>query len=101
MAKKIALAVLTLALVVSWGVLPALAYNCPVQIKQAEELLKKAEMQAKSPETKALLDEAKKLLSEAKGQHGEAKGKKDHADAVRKAKTAQALAEEIAALSTP
>ena len=98
--KKVALAVLAFALIVSWGVLPAMAYNCPVQIKQAEELLKKAEMQAKSPETKALLDEAKKLLSEAKSQHGESKGKKDHADAVRKAKTAQALADEINALAT-
>jgi len=100
MLKKAALVVLTLALVVSWGVLPAMAYNCPVQIKQAEELIKKAEGMAKTPETQALLSEAKKLLGEAKGQHEGAKGKKDHADAVRKAKTAQALAEEIAVLST-
>ena len=101
MVKKVALAVLAVLLLASWGVLPATAYNCPVQIKQAEDLVKKAEAQAKTPEQKALLDEAKKLVSEAKSQHGEAKGKKDHADAVHKAKTAQALAEEIAALSTP
>ena len=101
MAKKSIVLTLALALIVAWGVVPVLAYNCPVQIKQAEELLKKAEMSAKSPETKALLDEAKKLLSEAKGQHEQAKGKKDHADAVRKAKTAQALAEEIEFLTRP
>ena len=99
MVKKVALAVLAFALMVSWGVLPAMAYNCPVQIKQAEELLKKAEGQAKTPETKALLTEAKKLLGEAKKSHGEAKAKMDHADAVRKAKTPQALAEEIAAIA--
>jgi hypothetical protein len=97
--KKITLAVLAFALVLSWGVLPAMAYNCPVQIKQAEEMIKKAEMVAKSPETKALLAEAKKLLSEAKAGHEGAKAKFDHAEAVRKAKTAQALADEVSVLS--
>ena len=96
MAKRIALAVLTVALVVSWGALPAMAYDCPVQITQAEKLLKKADLRAESPATMALVEEAKRLLVEA--QHGEAKGK---ADGIRQGKTAQALAEEIGALSTP
>ena len=93
--KKSIVFTLALALIVAWGVVPAMAYNCPVQIKQAEEMIKKAEMAAKSPETKKLLAEAKKVLAEAKGAHEQAKGRIDHGDAVRKAKTAQALAEEI------
>ena len=99
--KKSIVFTLALALIVAWGVVPAMAYNCPVQIKQAEEVIKKAEAVAKSPETQKLLAEAKKLLSEAKGAHEQAKGRIDHGDAVRKAKTAQALAEEIEFLTRP
>ncbi len=87
MAKKIPLTALTFALVVSWGVLPAMA--CDVgQIKQAEDLIKTAEM--KSPETGAFLREAKRLLSEAREEM-------TRGEAVRRGKPARELAEEIAA----
>jgi hypothetical protein len=80
---------------------PAPAFNCPVVIKQAEDLIKKAEAGTPSPETKPLIDEAKKQLAEARRHHENAKSKKDHGDAVRKAKVAAAFAEEAVILSAP
>jgi hypothetical protein len=80
-------------------VTPALAFNCPVMIKQAEDTIKKAEAGKTTPETKALIDEAKKYLAEAKAHHENAKVKKDHGDAVRKAKVATAFAEEAITLA--
>ena len=79
----------------------AWAYNCPVVIKQAEDLIKKAEAGKVTPETRQLIDEAKKLLAEAKRHHEAAKTKRDHGDAVRKAKTAAAFAEEAIVLQSP
>ena len=93
MAKKIALAALTLALVVSWGVLPAMACDNTVQIKQAEELLKKAQIQEKSAETKALIGEAGKVLSGGPPHEGA------KAVSAPKAKSAHELAEEIERLT--
>ena len=93
--------VLAVVLIVSWTALPALAYNCPVQIRQAEELIKRAEGTKPTGEALALLEEAKKFLAAAKAHHEQAKTKKDHADAVRKAKFAQALAEEVLFLQSP
>jgi hypothetical protein len=80
---------------------PAWAFNCPVVIKQAEDLIKKAEAGKPSPETKALLDEARKQVAEAKAHHETAKTKRDHGDAVRKAKVAAAYAEEAIVLQNP
>ena len=80
---------------------PAMAFNCPVVIKQAEDNIKKAEATKTNADTKPLIDEAKKLVGEAKGHHENAKTKKDHGDAVRKAKTASAYAEEAITLATP
>ena len=92
--------VLAVALIaVSTG--SASAFNCPVVIKQAEDLIKKAEAGKPSAETRPLIDEAKKLLNEARAHHEGAKTKKDHGDAVRKAKTAAAYAEEAIVLATP
>jgi hypothetical protein len=78
---------------------PALAFNCPVVIKQAEDTIKKAEAGKVGPETRPLIEEAKKYLAEAKGHHESAKVKKDHGDAVRKAKIALAYAEEAITLA--
>ena len=78
----------------------AWAFNCPVVIKQAEDMLKKAEGKPNA-DTKPLIDEAKKYLVEAKAHHENAKTKRDHGDAVRKAKFALALAEEAVTLQTP
>ena len=80
---------------------PALAFNCPVVIKQAEDLIRKAEGTKTNADSKPLIDEAKKLVGEAKTHHESAKTKKDHAEAIRKAKTASAYAEEAITLATP
>ena len=90
--RSVALAILLLVPAAAW------AFNCPVVIKQAEDMIKRAESGKVTPETKALIDEAKKQLADAKGHHETAKVKKDHGDAVRKAKVAYAFAEEAAAL---
>src|SRR5438876_701509 len=78
----------------------AWAFNCPVVIKQAEDMLKKAEAKPNA-DTKPLIDESKKYLAEARAHHENAKTKRDHGDAVRKAKFALALAEEAVTLQTP
>jgi hypothetical protein len=92
--------VLTLALLVATA--PAVwAFTCPVVIKQAEDLIKKADSGKVTPDTKPLIEEAKKLLAEARGHHDNAKTKRDHGDAVRKAKTAAAFAEEAIVLQNP
>jgi hypothetical protein len=80
---------------------PAWAFNCPVVIKQAEDLIKKAEAAKQNAETRPLIDEAKKSLAEARAHHESAKTKKDHGDAVRKAKVAAAYAEEAIVLASP
>jgi len=97
--RTVAVLVLSAALVLAGPA--ARAYNCPVVIKQAEDLIKKAEAGKVTPETRPLIDEAKKLLAEAKAHHENAKTKRDHGDAVRKAKTATAFAEEAIDLATP
>ncbi len=76
------------------------AFNCPVVIKQAEDMLKKAEAKPNA-DTKPLIDDARKYLAEARAHHENAKTKRDHGDAVRKAKFALALAEEAVTLQTP
>ncbi len=96
MSKLASVVLLTLAVVV-----PSWAFNCPVVIKQAEDLVRKAEAGKRSPDTRPLLDEAKKQLAEAKAHHENAKTKRDHGDAVRKAKIAAAFAEEAIVLQTP
>jgi hypothetical protein len=92
--------ILTLALVVAIPI-AAWAFNCPVVIKQAEDLLKKAEAGKVSADTKPLVEEAKKQLAEARAHHDNAKTKRDHGDAVRKAKVAAAFAEEAILLQQP
>jgi hypothetical protein len=79
----------------------AWAFNCPVVIKQAEDLVKKAEAGKVTADTKPLIEEAKKQLAEARAHHDNAKTKRDHGDAVRKAKVAAAFAEEAIILHNP
>jgi hypothetical protein len=79
----------------------ALAFTCPVVMKQAEDLIRKAEGGKVTNDTKPLIEEAKKQLAEARAHHDNAKGKRDHADAVRKAKIAAAFAEEAVVLQQP
>jgi hypothetical protein len=97
--RTVAVLVLSAALALAGPA--AWAYNCPVVIKQAEDLIKKAEAGKVTPETRQLIGESKKLLAEAKAHHENAKTKRDHGDAVRKAKTAAAFAEEAIILQNP
>jgi hypothetical protein len=94
-------AVALAVVIVLLAVAPAFAFNCPVVIKQAEDLIKKAEAGKPSGETRPLIDEAKKFVAEARAHHEGAKTKKDHADAVRTAKIAAAYAEEALVLAAP
>ena len=80
---------------------PAMAFNCPVVIKQAEDMIRKAEAGKVNADTKPLIEEAKKQVAEAKAHHETAKTKRDHGDAVRKAKVAAAYAEEAIVLQNP
>ena len=90
-----------LGLLLVVGTSPALAWNCPVQIKGAEDAIKRAEAMSLSPEARALVEDAKRLLAESKKHHTDARAKIDHANAMWKAKAAQAEAESAAAISTP
>ena len=83
------------------GVTPALAWNCPVQIKAAEDAIKRAETMKLSPDARGLVELAKRTLAEARKDHAEAKAKIDHANAMWRAKAAQAQAESAAAISSP
>jgi hypothetical protein len=91
----LALAMMGVSATIAW------AFNCPVVIKQAEDLIKKAEAGKANADTRPLIDEAKKFLMEAKAHHEGAKTKRDHGDAVRKAKISAAYAEEALVLATP
>ncbi len=101
--KRLLLAALGLAcgLVPALGAGSALGWNCPVQIRAAEDAIKRAEAMKLSPEAKALVEDAKRLLAESKKHHTDARAKIDHANAMWKAKAAQAEAESAAAISTP
>jgi hypothetical protein len=92
--------VLAVALLLA-GASAAWAFNCPVAIKQAENLLKKAEAGKVSADTRPLIEEARKQLAEARAHHDGARSKRDHGDAVRKAKVAAAFAEEAILLQQP
>lgn len=92
--------ILSLVLIVSLAPI-ASAFNCPVVIKQAEDMIKKAEAGKVTADTKPLIEEAKKQLAEARAHHDNAKTKRDHGDAVRKAKVAAAFAEEAITLQNP
>jgi hypothetical protein len=92
----------SLALVLLLGLAGvASAFNCPVVIKQAEDMIRKAEAGKVTADTKPLIEEAKKQVTEAKAHHETAKTKRDHGDAVRKAKVAAAYAEEAIVLQNP
>jgi hypothetical protein len=95
-----------IALVLGLGVLvastpAAWAFNCPVVIKQADDLVKKAEGGKVTADTRPLIEEARKQLAEARAHHESARTKRDHGDAVRKAKVAAAFAEEAIVLQHP
>jgi hypothetical protein len=92
--------ILTLALVLALAP-AAWAFNCPVVIKQAEDLIKKAESGQVTADTRPLIEEARKQVAEARAHHDKAKTRRDHGDAIRKAKVAAAFADEAILLQQP
>ena len=86
-------------LAAAWS--PAVAWQCPVQWKAAEEAIKKAEAMNIPPEAKAILAEAKKLVAESKKHHNEGNTKIEHAHSMWKARAALAQAEAVITVSTP
>jgi uncharacterized NAD-dependent epimerase/dehydratase family protein len=90
-----------LAVLALVGVSPALAWQCPVQWKAAEEAIKKAEGMNVPPEAKAMLEDAKRFVAEAKKHHTEGNTKVEHARAMWKAKAALAIADSVATISQP
>ena len=98
---KTVLAIMSAAIVLAFTLGAAWAFTCPVVIKQAEDLIKKAEAGKVTADTRPLIEEAKKSVAEARSHHENAKSKRDHGDAVRKAKTASAYAEEAITLQNP
>jgi hypothetical protein len=67
----------------------------------AEDAIKKAEAMKLTPDAQGLIDKANALVAEAKAHHTDARAKIDHANAMWKARAAQAQAEAAAALSPP
>ena len=94
-------AALTAGAVLVGGLGPALAWQCPVHFKAADEAIKKAEAMNVPPEARALLAEAKKLVAESKKHHNDGNTKLEHAHSMWKARAALAQAEAVITISTP
>jgi hypothetical protein len=92
---------MTLAVLTTVAVSPALAWQCPVQWKAAEEAIKKAEGMNVPPEAKAMLEDAKRFVAEAKKHHTEGNTKVEHARSMWKAKAALAIADSVITISQP
>lgn len=99
MERKVVVA-LVLALGVALAGSPALAWQCPVQWKAAEEAIRKAESLNVPADAKPLLTEAKRLVAESK-KHHEGNTKLEHAHSMWKAKAALGQAEAVITISTP
>lgn len=98
---RLAIGVTTVVLVLSLGLGPALAWQCPVQWKAAEEAIKKAEGLSVPAEAKSMLEDAKRLVAESKKHHTEGNTKVEHARSMWKAKAALAIAESVTTISQP
>ena len=90
-----------LAALATVAVNPALAWQCPVQQKAAEEAIKKAEAMNVPPEAKAMLEDAKRFVAESKKHHTEGNTKVEHARSMWKAKAALAIADSVLTISQP
>ncbi|MDP3768555.1 MAG: hypothetical protein Q8S13_11115 [Dehalococcoidia bacterium] len=99
MARRIVVA-LVVAAVAAFAGGPALAWQCPVQWKAAEEAIKKAESLNVPADAKPLLAEARRLVAESK-KHHEGNTKLEHAHSMWKAKAALAQAEAVITISAP
>ena len=99
--KRSIVAALASSAVVVLSMGPALAWQCPVQWKAAEEAIKKAEALNVPPEARALLADAKRLVAESKKHHNEGNTKLEHAHSMWKAKAALGQAEAVITISTP
>jgi hypothetical protein len=92
---------MALAVLATVAASPALAWQCPVQWKAAEEAIKKAEAMNVPPEGKAMLEDAKRFVAESKKHHTEGNTKVEHARSMWKAKAAQAIADSVITISQP
>ena len=92
---------LILAVVATVAANPALAWQCPVQWKAAEEAIKKAEAMNVPPEAKLMIEDAKRFVAEAKKHHTEGNTKVEHARAMWKAKAALAIADSVITIAQP
>jgi hypothetical protein len=101
MGQRLLVLSLVCGLISALGTGLAFGWNCPVQIRAAEDAIKRTEAMKLSPEAKALVEDAKRFLAESKKHHADARAKLDHANAMWKAKAALAEAESAAAISTP
>ena len=99
MERRIVVALAVLG-VVAFAGSPALAWQCPVQWKAAEEAIKKAESLNVPADAKPLLAEARRLVAESK-KHHEGNTKLEHAHSMWKAKAALAQAEAVITISAP
>ena len=92
---------MSLPLLIVVAVSPALAWQCPVQWRAAEEAIKKAEGMNVPPEAKAMLEDAKRFVAEAKKHHADGSTKVEHARSMWKAKAALAIADSVITISQP
>lgn len=99
MGRRVVVA-LVFALVAAGAYGPALAWQCPVQWKAAEEAIRKAESLNVPADARPLLVEAKRLVAESK-KHHEGNTKLEHAHSMWKAKSALAQAEAVITISAP
>ncbi len=99
--RRFTVVALTFVAIVAVGLSPALAWQCPVHLKAAEEAIKKAEALSMPADARGLLEQAKKMFAEARKHHMEGNVKIDHANSMWKAKAALAMAEAAATISTP
>jgi len=79
---------------------PALAWQCPIQWRAAEDAIKKAEALNVPADARPLLAEARRLVAESK-KHHEGNTKLEHAHSMWKAKAALAQAEAVITIASP
>ena len=93
-------AALAVVSVVTLAGSPALAWQCPIQWRAAEEAIKKAEALNVPADARPLLADARRLVAESK-KHHEGNTKLEHAHSMWKAKAALAQAEAVITISSP
>lgn len=99
--KRVLVSTLIAGAIVTAVAGPALAWQCPVQWKAAEDAIRKAETLNVPPEGRAILSDARKLVAESKKHHNEGTTKVEHAHSMWKARAALAQAEAVITIAAP